>query len=178
MCFAPVRVVDRASKQHAFIGFGFRRAQLLCHCMMRAPELLPHLPCSAARASGVADTNRRVLKGWTCTCAGRERAHASDFTAALSDYQGYLRRAREAAAMQQAFAAAEAGQGGPDVPILDFSLKPGETLSLNLAAKVCLSCWAWLAGWSVPNTRAWFLVTCAALEHRLPAAAEGWRSRR
>lgn len=71
-------------------------------------------------------------------CAGRERAHASDFTAALSDYQGYLRRAREAASMQQAFAAAEAGQEGPGVPNLDFSLKPGETLSLNLAAKVCL----------------------------------------
>ena len=38
--------------------------------------------------------------------------------------------------MQQAFAAAESGEEGPHIPSLDFALKPGETLSLNLAAKV------------------------------------------
>ncbi|KAK9917965.1 hypothetical protein WJX75_000106 [Coccomyxa subellipsoidea] len=84
-----LRVVDRDSGRHAFIGFGFR-----------------------------------------------ERAHASDFAAALSDYQQYLKRSEEAAAMQQAFAAAESGEQGPNLPTLDFSLKPGETVSLKLAAKV------------------------------------------
>ncbi|EIE19797.1 DUF1681-domain-containing protein [Coccomyxa subellipsoidea C-169] len=83
-----LRVVDRDSGRHAFIGFGFR-----------------------------------------------ERAHASDFAAALSDYQQYLKRSEEAAAMQQAFAAAESGEQGPDLPTLDFSLKPGETVSLKLSAK-------------------------------------------
>lgn len=38
--------------------------------------------------------------------------------------------------MQKAFAAAESGQEGPDVPNLDFSLKPGETVSLKLNARV------------------------------------------
>jgi hypothetical protein len=38
--------------------------------------------------------------------------------------------------MQQAFAAAESGEQGPNLPTLDFSLKPGETVSLKLAAKV------------------------------------------
>jgi hypothetical protein len=59
-------------------------------------------------------------------------------TAALSDYQQYLRRAQEAASMQKAFAAAEAGEAGPDLPNLDFSLKPGETVNLKLNAKVTL----------------------------------------
>ncbi|BDA46847.1 Adaptin ear-binding coat-associated protein 2 [Coccomyxa sp. Obi] len=84
-----LRVVDRDSGRHAFIGFGFR-----------------------------------------------QRAHATDFTAALSDYQQYLRRSEEAIAMQQAFAAAESGEQGPNLPVLDFSLKPGETVSLKLSAKV------------------------------------------
>lgn len=72
----------------------------------------------------------------------RERAHASDFAAALSDYQQYLKRSEEAAAMKQAFTAAESGEQGPNLPTLDFSLKPGETVSLKLSAKVmgpCLS---------------------------------------
>ena len=38
--------------------------------------------------------------------------------------------------MQQAFQAARAGQQGPNLPTLDFSLKPGETVSLKLADKV------------------------------------------
>lgn len=38
--------------------------------------------------------------------------------------------------MQQAFQAAQAGQQGPNLPTLDFSLKPGETVSLKLADKV------------------------------------------
>lgn len=73
----------------------------------------------------------------------RQRAHATDFTAALSDYQQYLRRSEEAIAMQQAFAAAESGEQGPNLPNLDFRLKPGETVSLKLSAKVtriCLLC--------------------------------------
>ena len=38
--------------------------------------------------------------------------------------------------MQQAFKAAQAGHQGPNLPTLDFSLKPGETVSLKLADKV------------------------------------------
>ena len=38
--------------------------------------------------------------------------------------------------MQEAFQAAQAGQQGPNLPTLDFSLKPGETVSLKLADKV------------------------------------------
>ncbi|CAL8471466.1 g11008 [Coccomyxa elongata] len=102
-----LRVVDRDSGRHAFIGFGFR-----------------------------------------------QRAHATDFTAALSDYQQYLRRSEEALAMQQAFAAAESGKQGPNLPNLDFSLKPGETVSLKLSAKV-------------PSTRGSFLTERLAA---MPAA--------
>jgi hypothetical protein len=42
--------------------------------------------------------------------------------------------------MQKAFAAAESGAegGAPPAPSLDLALKPGETLSLNLTAKVPL----------------------------------------
>ena len=38
--------------------------------------------------------------------------------------------------MQEAFQAAQAGQQGPNLPTLDFSLKPGETVNLKLADKV------------------------------------------
>ena len=38
--------------------------------------------------------------------------------------------------MQEAFQAAQAGQQGPNLPTLDFRLKPGETVSLQLADKV------------------------------------------
>ena len=38
--------------------------------------------------------------------------------------------------MQQAFLAAQDGQQGPNLPNLDFSLKPGETVSLKPADKV------------------------------------------
>ncbi len=38
--------------------------------------------------------------------------------------------------MQESFQAAQAGQQGPNLPTLDFSLKPGETVSLKLADKV------------------------------------------
>lgn len=38
--------------------------------------------------------------------------------------------------MQEAFWAAQNGQQGPNLPTLDFSLKPGETVSLKLADKV------------------------------------------
>ena len=66
----------------------------------------------------------------------RERSHATDFNAALSDHMGYLRRQLEARQMQEAFRAAQDGQQGPNLPTLDFSLKPGETVSLKLADKV------------------------------------------
>ena len=69
-------------------------------------------------------------------CCCRERSHATDFTAALSDHIGYLRRQEEARQMQEAFQAAQAGQQGPNLPTLDFRLKPGETVSLQLADKV------------------------------------------
>ena len=45
--------------------------------------------------------------------------------------------------MQQAFAAAESGEEGPNLPNLDFRIKFGETVSLKLSAKVtqiCLLC--------------------------------------
>ena len=38
--------------------------------------------------------------------------------------------------MQEAFEAAQSGQQGPNLPTLDFRLKPGETVSLKLADKV------------------------------------------
>lgn len=38
--------------------------------------------------------------------------------------------------MQEAFQAAQAGQQGTNLPTLDLSLKPGETVSLKLADKV------------------------------------------
>jgi hypothetical protein len=66
----------------------------------------------------------------------RERSHATDFMAALSDHMGYLRRLQEARQMQEAFRAVREGQQGPNLPTLDFSLKPGETVSLKLADKV------------------------------------------
>jgi hypothetical protein len=66
----------------------------------------------------------------------RDRSHATDFTAALSDHMGYLRRQQEARQMQEAYRAAQDGQQGPNLPTLDFSLKPGETVSLKLADKV------------------------------------------
>ena len=41
--------------------------------------------------------------------------------------------------MQKAFEAAQSGQQGPNLPILDFRLKPGETVNLKLADKVCIA---------------------------------------
>ena len=41
--------------------------------------------------------------------------------------------------MQEAFEAAQSGQQGPNLPTLDFRLKPGETVSLKLAEKVCIA---------------------------------------
>ena len=41
--------------------------------------------------------------------------------------------------MQEAFEAAQSGQQGPNLPTLDFRLKPGETVSLRLADKVCVA---------------------------------------
>lgn len=102
----------------------------------KAPLSLYTVCLDTTGPSGIPDSKDSDSERHSLSC--RERAHASDFTAALSDYQQYLRRSEEAAAMQQAFAKAEAGHHGPNLPTLDFSLKPGETVSLKLAAKVQL----------------------------------------
>lgn len=85
-----VRVVDRDSGRHAFIGLGFR-----------------------------------------------ERAEASDFNAALAEHQAYVERKCAAAAMRQAFddAYKEDGEEAtprPAAPHQDYSLRPGEKLTLKL----------------------------------------------
>lgn len=94
-----LRIEDRASRRHAFIGLGFR-----------------------------------------------ERAHASDFNAALHEHQQYVRRKRLAEAQRAAFEERErlAGEDGSDAgvaaspaalaPAVDRSLKPGERLTLRIAA--------------------------------------------
>eukprot|EP01023_Acetabularia_acetabulum_P015562 TRINITY_DN17591_c1_g1_i3.p1 TRINITY_DN17591_c1_g1~~TRINITY_DN17591_c1_g1_i3.p1 ORF type:complete len:267 (+),score=34.10 TRINITY_DN17591_c1_g1_i3:75-803(+) len=71
-----IKIVDRESKRHAFVGIGFR-----------------------------------------------ERHAASNFTAALDDYRQYLRRKNEADKIQEK----EEQQ-----PKVDYSLKPGEQIQLNM----------------------------------------------
>ena len=44
--------------------------------------------------------------------------------------------------MQESFQAAQAGQQGPNLPTLNFSLKPGETVNLKLADKVSARFWS------------------------------------
>jgi Protein of unknown function (DUF1681) len=60
----------------------------------------------------------------------RERPQASDFNAALHEHVQYLRRKREAEAMRQNYS----GDGGEESgqAHVNYSLKPGETIHLNL----------------------------------------------
>eukprot|EP00884_Botryococcus_braunii_P019700 jgi/Botrbrau1/6413/Bobra.49_1s0029.1 len=83
-----LRVVDRESQRHAFLGIGFR-----------------------------------------------ERTQASDFNAALYEHTQRVRRARDAEDLRQRYEAA-AGEGDqPPGSLQDYSLRPGETITLSLPKK-------------------------------------------
>lgn len=64
----------------------------------------------------------------------RERTEASDFNAALYEHTQYLRRKKEALEMRAAYeSSAESAEGAASTSQSDFSLKPGETITLKLA---------------------------------------------
>lgn len=81
-----LRVVDRETGNHAFLGIGFR-----------------------------------------------DRNEASGFTAALDEYRQYLRRKQEAQQMRAEYVGTGEDDASSSGPKHDYSLKPGQTLKLNLA---------------------------------------------
>ena len=69
---------------------------------------------------------------WQVCC--RERTQASDFNAALYEHTQYLRRKKEALEMRAVYeSSAESAEGAAGASQSDFSLKPGETITLKLA---------------------------------------------
>jgi hypothetical protein len=56
---------------------------------------------------------------------------ASDFNAALYEHTQRVRRARDAAELHQKYEAA-AGEGDAPASLQDYSLRPGETITLSI----------------------------------------------